>query len=1364
MNESDKKTEKPVDVVSPPPVESAEQPIINTVEPPANTYIFNRRAEPKKTNVPQVVFLVEFSKTGSFSFSFTAEKPFANTVFNSAIDTFPDKTSFPSQTNFNISTTLKMAPYKEEFMKNPALLTDSDKFDKWEKAKTQLSESVVLTNKTSSQKVEDGYLCENIVFLTNLFFGTENILKLNNLQYKIIRKSWKNKNYAKGVCDPSAVSLMYKSEYLKFYKDPFSLSSSQQKLSQTRENIQKMKEAMKKPESNYYANLKKQLELNEAMALEALLSVKIIYNEWITIKRPIYVGGDRKEPDNIDSYPSLDDLKTDADKDDSKLDMFLTLFLKNMTQLYLNLYYFTQMNLETFKIVNKSKTDIYNPYELKTLVKNLEKIKYKSVEGKFVNLYESSSSYRTSKVESINKKIEKEENLPLILGTFLLFDLLVNSDYFDSIIYNSSRYISVRSDRLEDIRKIFTVEDNKDYIKLIQSLMDKYVEGSDTVIYDKEVLYNRVLNSFGIFYYLSYYNHCLTNAKKQVEDLKRFDVDLLNIIYSSWSAKKKNPAASNKMENEKIFNSVDRLTANLNKLNKVLIPFSNTSMSMYISAPLNLERIISKPIWMPKSENVIDSDKNLEGYAYLLYLNATKTDLDNFRTPSMQSVEQRTETSIQLLSEKAEAIAKLEAEEKTKKTKEEAEAKAKLEAEEKTKKTKGEAKSEKKSTRGGAASGDVFSTFSSASMYSTEKDEIQKIINKEQSVATEENIIPIIIFPSIQVDNLCFNKNIRMTQIMKSQVTLQTAFIYLNRILKMTSEQSIIYAAPREDYDYMNQLIPDKKYVINLYTKYTLEKPIIYLVNNLTENETYRLQIFPENNIPSTETDGYQLILQEGEGCYIYYDVTYNPNPNITKFDNLTRSECVNLFLFKKSGGRSTEVNKTDTNTYYVEVDVGVSAVNKSEEFQRKCNEKWAKLSTQYKSLRTSIGSSTFVKPDLSSITSELDKYLQKEPVTPSSSDAKGTLVSEKEEEEEEEEEKEEEEKEEEEEPPGPDTTFDYPHGGEIHNYVGLENCGVHCYRNSVLQVLAHTPEFIKLFGSLDKKESNAAQIRVSESLNTLLNQLNKTQPTDQTYTVVKDPKKFTDTINPIIKSTYKKISINRQEDAADFLQVIFDIVSKSLKNKPMKNIHDKNEDLFNLCETVWKNEHPNYNDLYNNFYGTTVNTKTNPLLFTPFDILNLYSTRPKIEKTIYDCFNTMIENRDYLYSLPDIFIIRINRIKKAKTPEETRSVLNPLETMYREDDYKYPINIPEALDDLKEYTFKSPEDRENIKKYNLYAAITHTGTGEGGHYTSTIKIGQKWYNFNDNIVTIVTDGIESDYIRKGYLYFYKLSNTRTIF
>ena len=54
---------------------------------------------------------------------------------------------------------------------------------------------------------------------------------------------------------------------------------------------------------------------------------------------------------------------------------------------------------------------------------------------------------------------------------------------------------------------------------------------------------------------------------------------------------------------------------------------------------------------------------------------------------------------------------------------------------------------------------------------------------------------------------------------------------------------------------------------------------------------------------------------------------------------------------------------------------------------------------------------------------------------------------------------------------------------------------------------------------------------------------------------------------------------------------------------------------------------------------------------------------------------------------------------------------------------------------------------------YELFGVVSHFGNGVGGHYTSFVKVNQKWYNCDDTKVTSAFQGQHID--TNAYLLFY---------
>ena len=110
------------------------------------------------------------------------------------------------------------------------------------------------------------------------------------------------------------------------------------------------------------------------------------------------------------------------------------------------------------------------------------------------------------------------------------------------------------------------------------------------------------------------------------------------------------------------------------------------------------------------------------------------------------------------------------------------------------------------------------------------------------------------------------------------------------------------------------------------------------------------------------------------------------------------------------------------------------------------------------------------------------------------------------------------------------------------------------------------------------------------------------------------------------------------------------------------------------------------------------------------------------------------------IWTLPNYVIIQLKRIGNR---------VNEIENSI-----KYPIDDL----DLTKYIAKEKEDPNNYI-YTLYAVNYHKGSIKGGHYWSKCKnLDDKWYEYNDDTVTIVDDRFESEIVNENanILFYYR--------
>ena len=77
-------------------------------------------------------------------------------------------------------------------------------------------------------------------------------------------------------------------------------------------------------------------------------------------------------------------------------------------------------------------------------------------------------------------------------------------------------------------------------------------------------------------------------------------------------------------------------------------------------------------------------------------------------------------------------------------------------------------------------------------------------------------------------------------------------------------------------------------------------------------------------------------------------------------------------------------------------------------------------------------------------------------------------------------------------------------------------------------------------------------------------------------------------------------------------------------------------------------------------------------------------------------------------------------------------------------------INIEMDNLNLNKYV-KGYHNKNNV--YKLYGICNHIGNINSGHYTATIKNNNRWYNYDDDNITLLNNNIITD---KAYCLFYQ--------
>jgi ubiquitin C-terminal hydrolase len=314
---------------------------------------------------------------------------------------------------------------------------------------------------------------------------------------------------------------------------------------------------------------------------------------------------------------------------------------------------------------------------------------------------------------------------------------------------------------------------------------------------------------------------------------------------------------------------------------------------------------------------------------------------------------------------------------------------------------------------------------------------------------------------------------------------------------------------------------------------------------------------------------------------------------------------------------------------------------------------------------------------------------------------------------------------------------------------VGLPNLGNTCYLNSITQCLMHTIPLVKYL-ALDTYKDDLLETHKYSNLVKVLSVL--------AYNMwVDNPNQ--ENVNKITMS-YKRVLSDisdifkgfNQEDSSEAMSYILDALHESLKYPVKIEIsgtprtrHQKIQ--YNSIKSWEEYVQKNYSIIMDIFAGQFhITTIKNPKLevshsFQPFHNLMLHI--PNNATTLYDCLDAFTEQENIedkmlkktmLYRLPKILVIQLSRFT------------NNLRKINKFIDYPKTLN-------MSKYTSSSNVE----KRYSLYAVCNHYGSMGGGHYTASASVNGKWYNFNDSMVSPISEVVSA----AGYILFYRRLDLR---
>ena len=294
------------------------------------------------------------------------------------------------------------------------------------------------------------------------------------------------------------------------------------------------------------------------------------------------------------------------------------------------------------------------------------------------------------------------------------------------------------------------------------------------------------------------------------------------------------------------------------------------------------------------------------------------------------------------------------------------------------------------------------------------------------------------------------------------------------------------------------------------------------------------------------------------------------------------------------------------------------------------------------------------------------------------------------------------------------------------YGYAGLHNLGCICYMNSMIQQFYMVPAFRYELVSADDKRPPKCE-KPGDVDDNVLHQLqrifaNLELSERQDY----NPKSFCFSFKG---QDGKPTNTSIQQDAQEFLNVVFDRIEYMLKPTPQKYLLQSVFGGKTCSQMICKGGCGSMRKSYEDFYNLSLGVRGNKNLS---DALNKYIAGDTISDYFCDKCHKKVDvvKRTSLHELPNVLIVHLQRIIFNFDTMMNEKINSRLEFPQEFDMEPFTIEGLESRE-AKPTNGEKVEDQwhgkgEDYFKYKLVGVVVHTGSADAGHYYSYINTNRK--------------------------------------